>query len=55
MADISMCKDKGCPIKETCWRFKAPANEHRQSYGSFKYGECDVNGNGCDYYWEMDK
>ena len=32
MADISMCEGKGCERKETCYRFKATPNEHRQSY-----------------------
>ena len=35
MADISMCQGGKCPRKETCYRFTAPANPYRQSYGSF--------------------
>jgi len=50
MADISMCEGKGCERKETCYRFKATPNEHRQSYTkpSFKKGKCA-------YYWNINK
>jgi len=32
MADITMCLDKDCPLHHHCYRFTAPANQHRQSY-----------------------
>ena len=49
MSDISMCMSQTCTKKETCYRFTAYANKHRQSYGSFK----QVDGK-CDYYWEVE-
>lgn len=32
MADITMCKGGNCPLKETCYRFKANINTIYQSY-----------------------
>ena len=32
MPDISMCKGKTCPLKESCYRYTATPNEFRQSY-----------------------
>ena len=39
-----MCEGKGCPFKESCYRFTAKPNEHRQSYfinEPIKNGECE--------------
>jgi len=43
MADITMCEGGDCPLKENCYRYKAPVSEYRQAY--FMYppyvdGEC---------------
>jgi len=54
MADISMCQDEKCQLRDKCWRFNAPACPVAQCYGDFAYGKYDVNGNGCDFYWEME-
>ncbi len=35
MADITMCVGTGCPLRETCYRYMATPNEHRQSFGDF--------------------
>ena len=32
MADITKCSGTGCPHKEKCYRFTAPADEYGQSY-----------------------
>ena len=32
MADITMCKGTGCPMKDNCYRHTAKACEFRQSY-----------------------
>jgi len=32
MVDITKCSDEECPMKETCYRYTAKANEYRQSY-----------------------
>lgn len=47
MPDISMCYGGQCPIKETCYRFKATPNESWQTYfvrAPFKDGACE-------YHW----
>ena len=45
MPDISMCHDKTCTKRKDCYRYRAQANEFRQSYfmGSPKNedGSCD--------------
>ena len=49
MADITKCKGTNCPLKETCYRFTAIANEYRQSY----FAEVPLKeDNTCDDYWE---
>lgn len=47
MADISMCLNNSCTIKETCYRYTAIPNSYSQSYCDFKQ---DLNGN-CINYW----
>jgi hypothetical protein len=47
MADITMCSGDGCNAKESCYRFKAPVNEFRQSY----FVEVPGKGESCNYYW----
>lgn len=46
--DISMCENKKCPQKETCYRYKAKPDPYMQSFCKFKYR------NGCEYYWPID-
>ena len=48
MADISMCLNEDCPLKEKCYRYTAPASDY-QYYSDFKY----VEGEGCDFFWEV--
>jgi len=58
MTDITKCKGKGCNMKETCYRFKAPAEELWQSYFSEAPHDNKVDEDGnteCEYYWEMDR
>ena len=45
MADITMCEGKDCNLKESCYRYKAKANEYRQSYfteSPIKNGKCEM-------------
>ena len=44
MADISMCANQTCPLKETCYRFNATPSE-RQSYSDFK-----PDGDKCEFF-----
>lgn len=47
MPDISMCKNNKCPLKETCYRYRANPSSY-QSYANFTYKD------GCDYYWKFE-
>jgi len=49
MSDISKCMGHGCPIREHCKRFTAPASEYK-SYSEFRYSE-----DGCEYFIEVNK
>jgi len=49
MTDISKCNGTECPVKESCWRYTAPASEW-QSYCA--YDEDREGDEGCDDYIE---
>jgi hypothetical protein len=46
MSDITKCTNSDCPLKESCYRWTAEAEEH-QSYAKWepKDGECEE-------YWD---
>lgn len=49
MADISMCENTTCYVKERCYRHTAIPNPYRQSYSFFDYddsqGNCFIDNN----------
>jgi hypothetical protein len=45
-----MCSGAECPIKDTCYRFKATPSEWRQSY--FSNPPIKEDGT-CDYFMEI--
>ena len=45
-----MCNGLNCPLKETCYRFKAMKKVYGQSYF---FNPPQKNGE-CEYYWEVD-
>jgi hypothetical protein len=47
--DIAKCEDSLCPSKKYCYRFTAPANEFRQSYGQFNR---ELDAYNCDMFWD---
>jgi hypothetical protein len=49
MPDMSMCEGTDCPLKETCYRYTAMANEFRQTY-LFDI-PFDKEKGKCDFYW----
>lgn len=51
MSDITKCKGLDCPIKETCYRYKAQDNEFRQSYFTNTPYRIEDGVIVCDYYW----
>lgn len=52
MPDISMCKNKTCPLRNTCYRFIAEPNPHRQVYAEFDWKVVDNGVVTCEYYWD---
>lgn len=48
MADITMCQDKDCPMKDHCYRYTAIANEYYQSY----FTESPRKDLQCDEFWD---
>jgi hypothetical protein len=51
MPDISMCENKQCPKKKTCYRYTAIPEEHWQSYSTFTFNAEEGK---CEYYWPID-
>lgn len=52
MSDICKCSGDNCPVKESCYRYTAEANEHWQSYFTETPGKYDEeNVFHCDMYW----
>lgn len=50
MPDITMCSGQNCPLKESCYRYKAKPDEYRQSY--FTEPPYDREYSKCDMYWQ---
>jgi len=48
MPDITMCSGKDCPLKETCYRYKAEPSDY-QSY----WLEPPYYAGICEHYWEI--
>jgi hypothetical protein len=46
MSDITKCEGDECPMKESCYRFTAPAEEY-QSY----FVEPPIKDGKCHMYW----
>ena len=49
MPDITLCSGQDCPLKETCYRYKATPSKYRQSY--FTEAPYDKEKEECDHYW----
>jgi len=50
MPDITMCPGGDCPLKETCYRYKAEPSEYLQSY----FMEAPYKEEDCSHYWEVE-
>lgn len=50
MADITMCRDQNCPVKEKCYRFTANPGM-MQSYFLDIPGKIEDGKFTCDMYW----
>lgn len=51
MPDITMCKGEDCPLKESCYRYKATPDPIYQSY--FTVIPFNSEEKSCDTYWEI--
>lgn len=49
MADITMCDNKECPRRDSCYRFTAVPNPYRQSYWYPTPDHADCKG-----YWLLE-
>jgi hypothetical protein len=45
--DISKCKGKDCPLKETCYRYTAESSDYQAYFTEIPY---DITTNSCDYH-----
>jgi hypothetical protein len=51
MLDMTMCKGTDCPKKESCRRYTATPNPHRQSWLAWPPIRDKSNKDDCNYYW----
>jgi hypothetical protein len=51
MADITMCRGKHCPLKESCFRYKAERNIYWQS----EFQHIPYENGECKYFWDITK
>lgn len=49
MSDIAKCENESCPLKDSCYRYTALANEFRQSYAKF---QIDDESGECSGFWD---
>ena len=51
MADIMMCNDKTCTLKDNCYRYTAEKCPYKQSYFGESPKTTIENESVCDYFW----
>ena len=55
MADITMCIGTNCPLKETCYRYRAVKDNYRQSmFVEVPFKITPMNTIECKYYWKIE-
>lgn len=47
MADISMCSGQGCPLRNKCYRHKAPKSEYQSWFMTVPYNKKQRK---CEYF-----
>ena len=52
MADITMCVDNDCKLKDKCYRYNAPASEFMQSY--FMSSPYNKDKDNCAQFWNVE-
>lgn len=50
MADITMCQNNICPIRQNCYRYRAIPNEKWQSYSNFSF---DNEKSECEHFFKI--
>lgn len=50
MADIAMCRNPGCSLCESCYRFKATPSEYQTMIAIDK---AVASAYDCDHYWPI--
>lgn len=50
MPDITKCRGDGCPIREDCYRYTAPASEQQSWFTETLGAWAEVNEWYCEYY-----
>ena len=53
MADIAMCYGEGCPLRQTCYRFRAEP-DWRQGYADYDRQRLESGEPGCEHYWALE-
>jgi len=53
MADIAMCYGEGCPLRQTCYRYRAEP-DWRQGYADYDRQRLASGEPGCDHYWALE-
>ena len=54
MADIAMCRGRGCASKQSCYRFRALSDGEYQSYSDFDRSPIAERAD-CAYFWPVDR
>jgi hypothetical protein len=50
MPDITMCKPIYCPLKDTCYRYKAKPDQYQSFFSEQPYNDEKKT---CEQYWKM--
>lgn len=52
MADITMCKGEGCPLKDNCYRHKAVWDSYQSIFSETPYS---TEKEQCEYFWLVEE
>lgn len=53
MVDICMCQNEDCPLKDSCYRYRAKASEYQTFYIVGDKMKKDAQERKCTSYWEV--
>lgn len=53
MVDICMCKNEECPLKDSCYRYRAEASEWQTFFIVSDKMKKDAQEKKCTAYWEV--